>query len=335
MARRKPTYQATPRSTIQRRQHNRQVAVVGLGITVIATIAYALSAAAGLYATPAQTGAVGGQGTTPPLAGASAAIVAVAGDPAASQPGDPAAPPPANPGNTGPEPSGPDMASQGRVSPQGPPAPGGSAEPEALTGYRWPLHGGRLGSFFQDRDDGLIVIDGQRVHDGLDVATYCGDHVTAAHAGTVLVAGRHFDREIGYNGSLDPFYARIDRHHSLGLLPIVVVIDDGNGYRSLYAHLEGVTVHAGSQVRAGQLIGYEGATGEASGCHLHFGMVRMDGAWLHVASALVKRDHYPSMLRERIDPLRVLSLQMIWAPRLVPGINPPRLSPGLDHSTVR
>jgi len=112
------------------------------------------------------------------------------------------------------------------------------------------------------------------------------------------------------------------------------VIDDGNGYRSLYVHLEGVTVHPGDHVRAGQMIGYEGATGAATGCHLHYGLVRMDGAWLHVAADLVKKEKYPSMVRERIDPLRVLSLQMKWAPRLIPGINPPKVSPGLDHPTA-
>jgi murein DD-endopeptidase MepM/ murein hydrolase activator NlpD len=326
MARRKPTYQATPRSTIQRRQHRRQIAVLGLGITIVATIAYALSAAAGLNGSRPPAGASGPAVTTGPFVDRSAGTVAVVGDPAGRASGDSAGPAPA--------PSGLALGDRGATA-IGPPSSGGSAEPEALTGYRWPLHGGRIGSFFQGRDDGLIVIDGQRVHDGLDIATFCGDHVTAAHAGTVLAAGRHFDRQLGYDGALDAFYARIDRHHSLGLLPIVVVIDDGNGYRSLYAHLEGVTVHAGSQVTAGQLIGYEGSTGEASGCHLHFGMIRMDGAWLHVASALVKRDRYPSMVRERIDPLRVLSLDMLWAPRLVPGINPPRLSPGLDHATAR
>ena len=175
---------------------------------------------------------------------------------------------------------------------------------------------------------------GKRVHDGLDVATYCGDHVSAAHEGTVLEAGRHFDRQIGYNGSLDAFYARLNRRHTLWQLPLVVVIDDGNGYRSVYVHLEGVTVHPGEHVRQGQLIGYEGATGAATGCHLHYGLVRMDGAWLPVARDLVKKEHYPSMVRERIDPLRVLSLQMKWAPRLVPGINPPRVSPGLGHPTA-
>ena len=55
-------------------------------------------------------------------------------------------------------------------------------------------------------------------------------------------------------------------------LPIVVVIDDGNGYRSIYAHFGKITVKTGQTVKAGDLLGYEGRTGHASGCHLHYGL---------------------------------------------------------------
>jgi hypothetical protein len=55
-------------------------------------------------------------------------------------------------------------------------------------------------------------------------------------------------------------------------LPIVVVIDDGNGYRSVYAHFGRIVVENGDRDRAGDLLGYEGATGRASGCHLHYGL---------------------------------------------------------------
>jgi len=335
MARRKPIYQAVPRATIQRRRHHRQLVGVILAFTAVATVIYAFAATAILRDSPVHAGAI----TPGPTAPGTALVAARSGtDTAASDPttaptdppalasGDPSAPAPAT--------SDPLPADPSPKPDPIPPRNGGTAEPEALTGYQWPLHGGRISSFFEDRTDGFVVIDGQRVHDGLDIATYCGDHVGAAHQGTVLEAGRHFDRQIGYNGSLDAFYARLGRRHTLGQLPIVVVIDDGNGYRSLYVHLEGVTVHPGDHVRQGQLIGYEGATGAATGCHLHYGLVRMDGAWLPVAMELVKKELYPSMVRERIDPLRVLSLKMKWAPRLIPGINPPRVSPGLDHPTA-
>ncbi len=334
MARRKPIYQAVPLATIQRRRHHRQAVGVILAITAVATVVYAFAATVILRDTPVHAGAI----TPGPTA--TAAVAAVPGTGAARA--DPTAPPTDPPAlasvdPTIPAPATPDLLpSDPRPTPDPtPPTRHGTAEPEALSGYQWPLHGGRISSFFEDRTDGFAVIDGKRVHDGLDVATYCGDHVGAAHEGTVLEAGRHFDRQIGYNGSLDAFYARLGRRHSLWQLPIVVVIDDGNGYRSLYVHLEGVRVHPGDHVKQGQLIGYEGATGAATGCHLHYGLVRMDGAWLPVAANLVKKEQYPSMVRQRIDPLRVLSLHMKWAPRLIPGINPPKVSPGLDHPTAR
>ena len=53
----------------------------------------------------------------------------------------------------------------------------------------------------------------------------------------------------------------------------MVVIDDGNGYRSVYAHFGKVKVQRRRQVvHAGQLLGFEGATGHATGCHLHYGL---------------------------------------------------------------
>ena len=107
---------------------------------------------------------------------------------------------------------------------------------------------------------------------GLDIATFCGDHVIAAHDGVVIAAGRKVDPWMGWVGSLAPSVARRDKHGLWGSLPIIVVVDDGNGYRSIYAHFWWIVVKAGQHVRAGQVIGYEGATGLATGCHLHYGL---------------------------------------------------------------
>ncbi len=334
MASRKPIYQAVPFATIQRRRHHRQAVGVILAVTAVATVLYAFAATAILRDTPVDAGAItpGPSPTAPLVAARGTGTQPV--DPTAAPPADPLGVASADPSASAPATPDPLPSDPGPTPDPNPPSTGGSVEPEALSGYAWPLRGGRISSFFEDRTDGFVVIDHQRVHDGLDIATYCGDRISAAHEGIVLEAGRHFDRQIGYNGPLDAFRARLDRRHALGQLPIVVVIDDGNGYRSLYVHLEGVAVHPGDHVKQGQLIGYEGATGAATGCHLHYGLVRMDGAWLPVAAELVKKEKYPSMVRERIDPLRVLSLQMKWAPRLIPGINPPKVSPGLDHPTA-
>jgi len=40
-----------------------------------------------------------------------------------------------------------------------------------------------------------------------------------------------------------------------------------------YYHLQSLTVAAGREVKKGDIIGYEGATGKATGCHLHFEVI--------------------------------------------------------------
>ncbi|MFK3981125.1 M23 family metallopeptidase [Micromonospora sp. NPDC050397] len=85
------------------------------------------------------------------------------------------------------------------------------------------------------------------LHAGIDLA---GDENTPIHAvaaGTVVTAGAAYD---GYG--------------------ISVVIDHGNGFLTHYAHQNRTAVQVGDKVSAGQVIGYEGATGDATGPHLHF-----------------------------------------------------------------
>ncbi len=153
-----------------------------------------------------------------------------------------------------------------------PPARLSPAPPETLVGYRSPLPHGRLTLPFGPSPCGSRLVEGKAFHDGVDLATFCGDHIKAAHAGTVLAAGRRFDTEIGWVGNLKPYFTRLDRKHLWRTLPITIVIDDGNGYRSIYAHFSKVVVKKGQTVKAGQFLGYEGMTGRASGCHLHYGL---------------------------------------------------------------
>jgi murein DD-endopeptidase MepM/ murein hydrolase activator NlpD len=189
-----------------------------------------------------------------------------------------------------------------------------SAEPEDLEGYIWPAQHALITSRFAPRDfGGFVIIDGQEVHDGLDLATHCGNKVHAAHGGVVLYAGRNFDPYIGYWGDPTPIYARLERLGRVNEQPIVIVIDDGNGYRSMYVHLNEANVEAGMTVQAGDNIGLEGATGYATGCHLHYGLIRMDGDWQEVVPRLA-RFGYPPYVRERIDPLRVL----FWGDEFAP-----------------
>ncbi|MBI4040035.1 M23 family metallopeptidase [Candidatus Daviesbacteria bacterium] len=85
-------------------------------------------------------------------------------------------------------------------------------------------------------------------HPGIDMPNPGGPAVVAADGGTVVVAG--WPDGYGYGNR--------------------VVIDHGNGYQSLYAHLSNVYVSAGQVVSRGQTIGQMGSTGRSTGTHLHF-----------------------------------------------------------------
>ena len=123
---------------------------------------------------------------------------------------------------------------------------GPSAPPVAsLSGYVWPIAHPRLTLPFGPTGFGSWLVDGQLFHDGVDLATFCGDRIDAAHAGTVLAAGRHYDEFMGWLGDLGPYVQRLDAKQLWTTLPIIVVIDDGNGYRSIYAHFSRIVVKAG------------------------------------------------------------------------------------------
>ncbi len=185
-----------------------------------------------------------------------------------------------------------------------------------LTGYRWPLAHPRLTLPFGPTVWGSRLVDGERFHDGVDLATFCGDRVMATHAGTVLAAGRRYDAVMGWVGDLAPYLRRLEKKNLWTTLPIVVVVDDGNGYRSMYAHFGRIVVKKGQQVRAGQLLGYEGMTGRASGCHLHYGLFSpWETSTFRIRPDVVARMKLPKAEIARVDPLQVLPPK--------PGINAP------------
>jgi murein DD-endopeptidase MepM/ murein hydrolase activator NlpD len=187
---------------------------------------------------------------------------------------------------------------------------------EDLKGYRWPLKG-RLTLGFEHSGWGSRLVDGERFHDGIDLATSCGDRIHAAHSGVVLAAGRHFDDYVGWIGDLGPYYKRLDKKDLWDTLPIAIVIDDGNGYRSIYAHFSEVRVKVGQKVKAGQLIGLEGATGRASGCHLHYGLFSpYESGRMGLHPDTAKRMKLPRWEIARVNPLLVLPYRE--------GISPPR-----------
>lgn len=84
-------------------------------------------------------------------------------------------------------------------------------------------------------------------HPGVDIANSSAPGIAASDGGIVVVAG--WPDGYGYGNR--------------------VVIDHGNGYRSLYAHLSNVYVSVGEKVSRGQLVGQMGSTGRSTGTHLH------------------------------------------------------------------
>ena len=94
-----------------------------------------------------------------------------------------------------------------------------------------------------------------RMHLGVDIGILRAPDVRAAAAGTVTDAGWL----TGYSG-----YGN------------VVVVDVGDGFSVLYAHLSSFSVSPGEWLPVGQALGVAGCTGSCTGTHLHFEL-RRDG----------------------------------------------------------
>jgi len=84
-------------------------------------------------------------------------------------------------------------------------------------------------------------------HLGIDIAAGEGAPVVAADSGVIVFAGW---ANFGYGNT--------------------VMVDHGNGYQTLYAHLNSVAAGCGRSVSQGQTIGYAGSSGNSTGAHLHF-----------------------------------------------------------------
>ena len=114
-----------------------------------------------------------------------------------------------------------------------------------LTGdgtIQWPLPGHfSISCYF-----GEVDAFGRAGHNGIDIPAAEGTPVLAAHNGTVMAAG--------WNDS----YGN------------QILLDDGAGLSSRYAHMIATAVTPGEPVTAGQVIGFVGSTGDSTGNHLHF-----------------------------------------------------------------
>ena len=133
------------------------------------------------------------------------------------------------------------------------------ARADFAQGFIWPVQGRISGRFGNQR-----VYNGtpKSAHSGMDIAAATGTPVKAPAAGLVT-------------------FAATDLYLTGGTL----VIDHGHGISSNFLHLSRIDVAVGDRVEQGQAVAAVGATGRATGPHLHWGM-----NWFDV----------------RIDPLLVL-----------------------------
>ncbi len=115
-----------------------------------------------------------------------------------------------------------------------------------VSGFAWPVRGRISGVYGSQR-----ILNGKpkRPHNGVDIAAPRGEPVKAAADGAVALA--HPD--MFYTGK-------------------TMLIDHGHGLTSVYAHMSEILVAQGQWVAKGQVIGKVGASGRATGPHLHWGV---------------------------------------------------------------
>lgn len=121
-----------------------------------------------------------------------------------------------------------------------------SAHTDFLSGFTWPVVGRISGVFGSQR-----VLNGKprRPHYGIDVAAREGTIVRAPASGVVSLV-----------------------HPDMYFTGGTIIIDHGHGLSSVFSHLSEVNVEETQRVARGEIIAKVGATGRATGPHLHWGM---------------------------------------------------------------
>jgi beta-lactamase regulating signal transducer with metallopeptidase domain len=116
--------------------------------------------------------------------------------------------------------------------------------------FSGPIIEGRVSSAFGTLRPNIS----RQAHRGIDLTAARGTAVNAPATGTVLVATASYEIQPNYG--------------------TVIILDHGDGWQTLYAHLDSLDVAAGDRVDAGQRIGRVGSTGQATGPHVHVEVLR-------------------------------------------------------------
>lgn len=119
---------------------------------------------------------------------------------------------------------------------------------------QWPMDNVRITQYFGNTPFAASGAYKGKGHNGIDLAAPIGTPLKAALSGTVLGTGN--------TDSIRGCY-------SFGKW---VLIKHANGLDTMYSHLSKISVSEGQSVSTGDIIGYSGETGYATGPHLHFGV---------------------------------------------------------------
>lgn len=128
------------------------------------------------------------------------------------------------------------------------------ARTDWLNGFQWPAQGRVSGVYGSQR-----ILNGvpKNPHYGVDLAAKTGTPIRAPQAGIVSFA----ETDLVLTGG-------------------TVIVDHGHGVSSVFVHMSRLDVKVGDRVQQDQVLGAVGATGRATGPHLHWGMnwfdVRLD-----------------------------------------------------------
>jgi murein DD-endopeptidase MepM/ murein hydrolase activator NlpD len=115
-----------------------------------------------------------------------------------------------------------------------------------LSGFTWPVRGRISGVFGSQR---ILNGEPRQPHYGIDIVAISGTPVKAPADGVVTLA----QPNLYFTGG-------------------TLIVDHGHGLSSSFAHLQDIYVRPGQTVKQGEVIAAVGATGRASGPHLHWGM---------------------------------------------------------------